>query len=106
MIDIGQAGDWHSESGWNIDVIAHEIAHIVELGSKGVHGSPAFGLWKDSKWAEIFNYDVFLNLGMTSVANSTYNDLMDNVDNSPVLAPTGFAIGFIPSIRSTAVIRY
>ena len=96
VIDIGQAGDWHSESGWNIDVIAHEIAHIVELGSKGVHGSPAFGLWKDSKWAEIFNYDVFLNLGMTSVANSTYNDLMDNVDNFPRAGTYWFRDWFYP----------
>ena len=83
VIDIGQNGDWQTQGGWNYDVIAHEIAHIVELGSKGVHGSPAFGLWKDSKWAEIFNYDVYVNLGMTTVANTTYADLINKSDDFP-----------------------
>ena len=96
VIDIGQAGDWHSQSGWNIDVIAHEISHIVELGSKGVHGSPAFGLWGDSKWAEIFNYDVYLNLGMTSVAQSTYNDLITKQDNFPRAGTYWFRDWFYP----------
>jgi len=96
VIDIGQAGDWHSQAGWNIDVIAHEISHIVELGSKGVHGSPAFGLWGDSKWAEIFNYDVYVNLGMTSVAQSNYNDLITKQDNFPRAGTYWFRDWFYP----------
>lgn len=96
VIDIGQGGDWHTQGGWNYDVIAHEISHIVELGSKGVHGSPAFGLWGDSKWAEIFNYDVYVNLGMTSVAQSTYNTLMTKQDNFPRAGTYWFRDWFYP----------
>ena len=96
VIDIGQAGDWQTQGGWNYAVIAHEISHIVELGSKGTHGSPAFGIWRDSKWAEIFNYDVFLNLGMTAVANETYNDMIDNVDNFPRANTYWFRDWFYP----------
>jgi hypothetical protein len=83
VIDIGQDGDWTATGGWNYGVVTHEISHIVELGSKGVHGSPAFGIWHDSKWAEIFNYDVFLHLGMTTVASQTYADLLNQSDDFP-----------------------
>lgn len=96
VIDIGQAGDWHSQGGWNYDVISHEISHIVELGSKGVHGSPAFGLWGDSKWAEIFNYDVYVNLGMTSVAQNAYNDLVTHQDSFPRAGTYWFRDWFYP----------
>lgn len=96
VIDIGKAGDWYDASGWNLGVVTHEIAHIVELGSYQTHGSPAFGLWKDSKWAEIFNYDVFLNLGMSDVAQSTYNDYINKADNFPRANTYWFRDWFYP----------
>lgn len=96
VIDIGKAGDWYSMAGWNINVIAHEISHIVELGSFQTHGSPAFGLWKDSKWAEIFNYDVFFNLNMSAAAQAVYNDYSNNVDNFPRANTYWFRDWFYP----------
>jgi hypothetical protein len=99
VIDIGTAGNWDCKCGWNIDVISHEIAHIVELGSKGVHGSPAFGLWGDSKWAEIFNYDIYINLGMSAEATRTYNTLINSSDNFPRAGTYWFRDWFYPIYR-------
>jgi hypothetical protein len=47
----------------DFDVVSHEMAHIVEDANNGVHGSPAFELWGDSKWAEFFIHDLYLALG-------------------------------------------
>lgn len=96
VIDIGKAGQWYDMSGWNIDVIAHEIAHIVELGSFGVHGSPAFGIWKDSKWAEIFNYDVYVNLNMPGAAQEAYNNVINNSEDFPRAGTYWFRDWFYP----------
>ncbi|RYZ84343.1 MAG: hypothetical protein EOO68_31760, partial [Moraxellaceae bacterium] len=96
VIDMGQAGDWETQGGWNIGIITHEISHIVELGSKGIHGSPAFGIWHDSKWAEIYHYDVLLNLGMTAAANEAYNDTVNNVDDFPRANTYWFRDWFYP----------
>jgi hypothetical protein len=95
-IDIGQAGDWQTQGGWNYAVITHEISHIVELGSKGVHGSPAFGLWGDSKWAEIFIYDVFTNLGYKTEANAFYTDNISHSDSFPRANTFWFRDWFYP----------
>ncbi|MBN2164171.1 MAG: hypothetical protein JXR25_13555 [Pontiellaceae bacterium] len=96
VIDIGKAGDWVEQPGWTYGVITHEISHIVELSSKGLHGSPAFGIWGDSKWAEIFNYDVFLNLGYTEVAEKMHDELMKGTDNFPVEGTHWFRDWFFP----------
>ena len=52
----------------NYDLASHEVSHIVEGASRGVHGSPAFGLWGDSKWAEFYQYDLYVGLGMDAKA--------------------------------------
>ncbi len=61
----------------------HEVGHIVELASRGVHGSPAFGIWGDSKWAEFYIYDVYMGLGMTSEAAQAYDDFVAKSDDFP-----------------------
>lgn len=96
VIDIGKAGDWHDAQGWNLGVITHEISHIVELGANQVHGSPAFGLWKDSKWAEIFNYDVFVHLNMSETAQATYDDYINKSDDFPRAGTYWFRDWFYP----------
>jgi len=63
--------------------VTHEIAHVVEGASKGIHNSPAFPIWGDSKWAEIFNYDVYKSLGMDSDATRWYNMMITGSDNFP-----------------------
>jgi len=53
---------WVSGTGNNIGLTNHEIGHIVEDASKDVYGSAAFGIWDDSKWMEIYQYDLYLKL--------------------------------------------
>lgn len=85
VIDVGSSSStaWTSGTGNDLDIVTHEVAHIVEGASKGVHNSPAFGLWGDSKWAEIFIYDVYLGLGRTSDANRWYNLMVNGTDSFP-----------------------
>jgi len=85
-IDVGAGtsnSPWDKETGNNLDLVTHEVGHIVELASKGVHGSPAFNLWGDSKWNEIFIYDVYNGLGRTDEATRWYNLMIANSDGFP-----------------------
>ncbi len=72
--------------GWpdgSYDIPTHEIAHIVEIASRGVHGSPAFGLWGDSKWAEFYLFDVFTALGKTEAADRVFASFSEGTDDFP-----------------------
>ena len=82
VIDCGP-DSWFSDQGNNLDLPTHEIAHIVEGASKGVHRSPAFPVWGDSKWAEIFNFDVYKGLGMYSDTLRWFNMMNRTSDNFP-----------------------
>jgi hypothetical protein len=46
----------------NRDVIAHEIGHVVEGSAFEIQFSPAFPIWDDSKWCEIFQYDLYMSV--------------------------------------------
>lgn len=95
VIDVGP-GPWTSGTGGDLDITTHEVAHIVEGASKGIHGSPAFPIWGDSKWAEIFIYDVYLNLGKTGEATRWYNQMQNSTDNFPVAGTHWFRDWFYP----------
>jgi len=95
VIDIGDS-NWTAMTDWQRDVILHEIGHIVEFGSHGVKNSPAFYLWGDSKWAEIFEYDVYVGLGLTADANRVYNSFINTVDNFPRANTYWFRDWFFP----------
>lgn len=97
-IDVGAsaANAWTSGTGNDLDLTTHEVAHIVEGASKGVHNSPAFGIWGDSKWAEIFNYDVYVGLGRTSDATRWYNLMQAGTDNFPRANTHWFKDWFYP----------
>ncbi len=75
ITDVG-ADDWTNPSGWNLDASTHEVGHIVEGSSHYAHESPAFTIWGDSKWNEIFIYDVYVGLGKTSDSARWYNSMM------------------------------
>ena len=90
------AGPWNRGEGNDLDLTTHEVAHIVEGVAKGVPGSPSFGIWKDSKWAEIFNYDVYRGLGRTSDVNRWYNLMIKNSDNFPRANTFWFRDWFYP----------
>ncbi len=63
VIDLGGSWDWKEPKALNYEVITHELAHIVEGGSKNTKESPTFEFWGDGPWPEIFIYDVYLKLG-------------------------------------------
>ncbi|MEC3980106.1 hypothetical protein [Amycolatopsis sp. H20-H5] len=90
--------------GWNTpqyEVATHETGHIVESIAAGKHGSPAFGLWGDSKWMEFYIYDVYTSLGMTTEAESFYDRMMaaDHVDSFPRAGTHWFRDWFYPLWR-------
>lgn len=95
VIDVGPYS-WTSGTGGDLDLPTHEVAHIVELASKGIHGSPAFGIWGDSKWAEIYIYDVYLHLGLSGEATRWYNQMQNTTDNFPRANTHWFRDWFYP----------
>ncbi|RRJ67645.1 hypothetical protein EHV15_18345 [Paenibacillus oralis] len=95
VIDIG-GSDFSSRGGWNLDILVHEIAHIVEFAANGAKGSPAFRLWGDSKWAEIYQYDVYKALGYDSEAKRIYNSFISTSENFPRAGTYWFKNWFYP----------
>lgn len=95
VIDAGP-GPWLSGAGNDLDLTTHEVAHIVEGAAKGIHNSPAFPIWGDSKWAEIFNYDVYRGLGRTADAQRWYNMMINGSDNFPRANTYWFRDWFYP----------
>jgi len=96
VIDIGQQGSWAQRTAWNLDSITHEISHIVESASKKVHNSPAFSIWGDSKWAEIFLYDVYTKLNWTVEAKQFFDKATNTIDNYPQKNTHWFRDWFFP----------
>ena len=99
MIDVGSDNPWNDSTGWNLDIVAHEVGHIVEGASKQTHNSPAMAIWHDSKWMEIYQYDVYKNLGWEKEATRWYNDKMMAVDNYPKAGTQWFKNWFYPIYR-------
>lgn len=85
VIDCGSSASnaWTSGQGNDIDITTHEVAHIVEGASRGIHNSPAFPIWGDSKWAEIFNMDVYLNVLDQANVDRWYAMMNQARDNFP-----------------------
>ncbi|SEW57493.1 hypothetical protein [Chitinophaga arvensicola] len=100
MIDVGSDNPWEDSTGWNVDIVTHEVGHIVEGASKGVHNSPAFGIWHDSKWMEIYQYDVYKNLGWNQEADRWYNAKLSVTDNYPQANTHWFRDWFYPIYQS------
>lgn len=89
-------GPWYDSTGYNDDETTHECGHIVEGASNGVHGSPAFALWEDSKWNEIFIYDVYVNLNKANEAAQWYSQMQTQVDDFPAPNTQWFKNWFYP----------
>lgn len=78
------SSDWSVQDyGWVLGSLIHEMGHIVESNNNGIAGSPAFNAWGDSKWAEIFGYDVHLHLTTTSpnLASQIYEESLLKTDS-------------------------
>jgi hypothetical protein len=95
--DAGSS-NWGVDSDNRIarDILTHEFAHIVEGSSNGVHESPAFEQWSDSKWAEFFQYDLYKALGLEQDATRVFNRFMASRDNFPAPNTAWFRDWFHP----------
>ena len=94
--DVG-GGNWN-DGNW--DVTSHELSHIVEsTASHSKYGSPAFGLWKDSKWMEFYQYDVYVGLGMTQHAKVVFDRFTAQTDDFPRAGTRWFRDWFYPLWR-------
>jgi len=91
---LGNKNAWMTEQ--DISIPTHEVSHIVEIASHGVHNSPAFGIWGDSKWAEIYIYDVYHGLNRTDNAKQWYDQMMKGHDNFPRANTYWFRDWFYP----------
>jgi hypothetical protein len=84
----------------NWDVTSHELGHIVEsTASHTKYGSPAFGLWGDSKWMEFYQYDVYVALGMTDHAKVVFDRFTAASDDFPRAGTRWFRDWFYPLWR-------
>ena len=88
-----EGGNWDEN---NVDVPTHEIAHIVEGASQGVHGSPAFPIWGDSKWAEFYQYDLFVALGRDADAERLFDRFTAASDDFPRAGTRWFKDWYYP----------
>lgn len=94
----------HYKSAWSrdlqgsddLDVVTHEVAHIVEWSSGGVRGSPTFQLWGDSGWADIFIFDVYRSLGLTKEMERWRSKAMLNKYDLPNVDTFWFRDWFYP----------
>lgn len=59
-----------------MDMLTHEVSHIVEWSSYNVHGSPTYQLWGDSAWAEIFTFDAYYSMGYHQDKDRWYSMMM------------------------------
>jgi hypothetical protein len=67
----------------SIDVVSHEIGHVVEGGNNNVEESPAFEIWHDSKWIEFYQYDLYVALGLRNDARRIYEKWSNQSDDFP-----------------------
>ncbi|MFN8074199.1 MAG: fibronectin type III domain-containing protein [Kineosporiaceae bacterium] len=80
----------------NRNVLTHEMSHLVEDGGAPVLESPSYALWGDSKWAEIFQYDVYKGLGDQTEAQRWYNQMITQTDDFPRPGTMWFKNWFMP----------
>jgi hypothetical protein len=92
-LDFGKTG-W-SQQVYR-DVLLHQLALVVEGANNGIHESPAFAVWGNSKWAEFFNYDLLVALGMTNEATAAYDKFITTSDSFPRANTFWFRDWFYP----------
>ena len=95
VIDCGLA-QWNNPTGEQIGMPIHEMGHIVTSASHGTKGSPADVLWGDSKFMEIFNYDVLKNIGMANEAHKVFIQMQTQYDDFPRQGTQWFKNWFFP----------
>ena len=81
-LDVGDTG-WQESNGILHDEIVHEACHQAEGASEGVHESPAFEVWGDSKWAEFCVYNFYVTTGRKADADRVFQLFNSQTDNLP-----------------------
>lgn len=95
VIDCGLQ-QWDNPTGEQIGMPIHEMGHIVTSASHASKGSPSDALWGDSKFMEIFNYDVLLNIGMEKEAQKVHIQMQTQYDDFPRSGTQWFKNWFFP----------
>jgi hypothetical protein len=90
---------WREGNTLARELPAHEIGHSVESANNGVHGSPAYEIWGDSKWAEFYIHDLYTALGMDREATGVYRRFTGNTDDFPRRGTHWFRDWFYPLWR-------
>lgn len=83
VLDVAPYTWQEKDPGAGLNMAIHEIGHIVEGATNGLQRNPAWNIWKDSKWAEIFIYDVYKGTGEDAFADNLYNDMTRQYDDYP-----------------------
>jgi hypothetical protein len=97
-------GSWREGT---YDVASHEVGHIVESTAPYPRRtSPAFGLWMDSKWIEIYQYDLYLALGMDEHAATVFERFTATSDDFPRAGTHWFRDWFHPLWRDHGGARF
>ena len=78
---------------------ATRSAIIVEGGNNSVEESPAFEIWKDSKWIEFYQYDLYMALGLRNDAQRIYQKWFNQTDDFPRPGTHWFRDFFYPLWR-------
>src|SRR5699024_3117799 len=81
VIDIAPYSWTEKDPALGLGMAIHEIGHIVEGATNGLQHNPAWNIWKDSKWAEIFIYDVYRGTGEDPFAQDYYNAMANKYDD-------------------------
>jgi hypothetical protein len=97
-------GPWKSNAGGSevpssFDLPSHETGHVVEGANNGVHGSPGFPLWHDSKWIEFYQYDAYVALGLDTHAKRLFDRFSATGDDFPRAGTHWFRDWFHPLWR-------
>jgi len=91
--------NWRVDNDLARELPAHEIGHSVESANNGRHGSPAYEVWGDSKWAEFYIFDLYTALGMTREAQQVFHRFTGNSDDFPRWGTHWFRDWFYPLWR-------
>jgi hypothetical protein len=82
VLDVGMS-NWVDSTGDYLGIPIHEIGHIVCGANNGVQGSPSDAQWGDSKFMEIFIYDVLNNIGKPEEAAKVYQQMVEQDPDAP-----------------------
>jgi hypothetical protein len=106
--NVGDCGldSWSQHERLALDIPSHEISHVVESANNGRHGSPAYTVWGDSKWAEFYQYDLYMALGMEREAGRLYGTFMSGTDTFPRPGTRWFRDWFYPLWRDAGQAAY